>query len=128
MSIETNGHTSQRLPRADVYLTQSSVTVELEAPGFGPDELAVSVSGPVVTVSGHRFGHAGDRHYLQDERGPTEFRRHFHLPEGADTAHLTVRIADGVVVLRAPRSDDTGSTPLEITPVVSRVRPDSAVI
>ncbi len=128
MSIETNGHASQRLPCADVYLTQRAVTVELEAPGFGPDELAVSVSGPVVSVSGHRFGHAGDHHYLQDERGPTEFRRDFHLPEGADTTHLTVRIADGIVVLRAPRSEQPGSTSLEITPVASRVRPDSAVI
>ena len=127
MSTETNGQTARHLPCADVYLTQSAVTVELEAPGFGPDELAVSVSGPVVTVSGHRFGHAGDRHYLQDERGPTEFRRVFHLPEGTDTAHLNVRIVDGVVVLHAPRSEHPGTPTLEITPVVSRVRPDTAV-
>ncbi len=128
MSTETNGHAAQGSPCADVYLTQSSVTVELEAPGFTPDELSFSVSGPDLTVSGHRAGHPADRRYLQDERGPTEFHRVFHLPDEADTARLAVRTADGVVVLRAPLTGQTLVSSPPVTPFVSRVRPDSAVI
>jgi HSP20 family protein len=128
MSSEATGHVSQRLPCADVYLTQTSVTVELEAPGFDPDELAVSVSDRDVTVSGHRSERVGGRRYLQHERGLTDFRRDFHLPDEADATHLTVRIADGVVVLRAPRGEQAGRAPVEIAPRVARVRPDYAVI
>src|SRR6266571_4744039 len=95
MSSETNGRVSERPPRADVYLTQNFVMVELEVPGCTADELVIAASDRVVTVSGHRSRRTGDPHYLLHERGPDEFRRVFHLPAGSDGAQLSVQLADG---------------------------------
>jgi HSP20 family protein len=127
MPSETIGRISHRPPRADVYLTQDAVLVELEVPGFATDELVVVASERGVTVSGDRSSGMQDRHYLLRERGPAEFRREFRLPAGMDADNLTFDVVDGVLTVRVPLVEPLPSDRVEVTPMRYRVNADSAV-
>ena len=129
MPSQTIGRISHRPPRADVYLTQHAVLVELEVPGFATDDVVVVASERVVTVSGDRSSGTEDRHYLLRERGPAEFRREFHLPAGMDADSVTFDIVDGVLTVRVPRVEPRPSDPVAVavTPMRYRVNADSAV-
>ena len=62
-------------------------------------------------------------HHGRQEKEP-EMRKYLEI---GGVIATVVLIVFGVVVLHAPRSRHPGSTPSEITPVVSRVRPDTPV-
>lgn len=93
------------LPAADVYETDGAYVVELEAPGFDEQDLAVETAEHALIVKGER-SQATDEHektYELHERLERSFERRFVLPVEADMAKLEASFDKGVLRVRAPK-------------------------
>jgi HSP20 family molecular chaperone IbpA len=72
--------------------TGHMLVVTVQVPAREAGELAVTVDGAVIRVV-----------------GPEGFRHELALPEGADAARLHAGLFHGILELRAPRTDGSGS-------------------
>jgi HSP20 family protein len=103
--FEDVGVAPSMTPAADVYDTGSEIVVELDVPGFDEQELAVDVADHTLTVSGTRKSETAekDKTLRLRERLEAHFERRFHLPNEADTEHVTAEYDKGVLTLHVPR-------------------------
>ncbi|HSB39187.1 MAG TPA: Hsp20/alpha crystallin family protein [Gaiellaceae bacterium] len=94
------------LPAADVYETDDEFVVELEAPGFEREELAVEVTDHTLTIKGTRkeTTEEQEKSFRFHERLERAFERRFPLPVAADEEHLEARFERGVLEVRAPKA------------------------
>ncbi len=81
---------------ANLTATEDDAHLTLMAPGFGPDDIDVSVRRATVSVSGTR----------RDEEGVVlaSFERTFRLPFPVDADGVTAKVENGVLELSLPRS------------------------
>jgi HSP20 family protein len=103
--FEDVGVAPSMTPAADVYDTGSEIVVELDVPGFDEQELAVDVVDHTLTISGTRTSETAekDKTLRLRERLEAHFERRFHLPNEADTEHVTAEYDKGVLTLHVPR-------------------------
>jgi HSP20 family protein len=79
-------------PCAEIHETATEWKVEVETPGFGPEDLLVEVEGHTLAVFGRpEHGHEG-----------SAFDFSFALPAAAQLERLRARFADGVLTISAP--------------------------
>lgn len=93
------------VPAADVYETDEEFVVEVEAPGFEKEQLAVEVWDHTLTIKGERTqakDEAG-KSFQFHERLDREFERRFFLPATADTERLKAHFEQGVIEVHAPK-------------------------
>jgi HSP20 family protein len=93
------------LPAADVYETEKEVVVELDVPGFGENELSLSVSDHTLTVTGERSSEKKekDKTFYLHERIERHFERAFKLPPEADVEHVEATFKSGVLEVHVPK-------------------------
>ena len=96
------------LPAADVYETDDEFVVELEAPGFTKDEVAVEVTDHALTIRGAKSETTDEekKSYRFHERLEREFERRFPLPESTDPERLKARFDQGLIKVRAPKAKE----------------------
>ena len=92
----------------DVAESGDSVTVGVEAPGFKPKELEVSLEPHRLTISGRRETSEDYREqclkaYVQRLVGD-EIYRAIDLPAAVDTSKVTATLKDGVLKLWMPKA------------------------
>jgi HSP20 family molecular chaperone IbpA len=80
--------------------TGHMLVVTVQVPAHEAGELAVTVDGAVIRVV-----------------GPDGFRHELALPEGADAARLHAGLFHGILELRAPRTEGSGSLQTWAVPV-----------
>jgi HSP20 family protein len=113
-------HATAWVPTADVVASGEDLVISLEIPGVRPEDIDLSVSEGVLTVSGERPGAEdaeGDVPYVR-ERYLGSFRRAMVLPEGADASQIRADFDHGVVTITVPDAAHlTGPAPqrIEIT-------------
>src|ERR1700693_5636326 len=91
------------LPAADVYLSAGQYVIELEVPGFIEPELAIEISGRMLTITGTHAEIAGmTKTFRLHERLANQFERTFMLPPEVDAEHVTSTFANGVLKVLAP--------------------------
>jgi HSP20 family protein len=91
------------LPAADVYVAEGTFVIELEVPGFLEKELAIEVTGRVVTITGrHSEENGNGKTFRLHERFASEFERRFTLPAELDSEQVTSTFANGVLKVLAP--------------------------
>jgi HSP20 family protein len=91
------------LPAADVYLSDGQYVIELEVPGFVEKELAIEISGRMLTITGtHAETKELTKTFRLHERLASEFERTFVLPPEVDAEHVTSTFANGVLKVLAP--------------------------
>ncbi len=98
--------TEAYLPSMDVYEQGGKLTIELELPGMKKDNIAVFVTGHVLTIEGIKGdiaraeGSRGERiSYLQIERKFGRFQRSIKLPEHFDPSTPVARFRNGVLLI-----------------------------
>jgi HSP20 family protein len=91
-------------PAADAYEQDGSFVVKAELPGVKKEDVAVSVEGGMLTITGRRAEETEnkDARFYTAERFAGEFRRSFALPEGVDPDTIEATFMDGVLEVRAP--------------------------
>jgi HSP20 family protein len=93
-------HASAWIPPTDIFATDGDLVIRIEVAGVRPDDVDVTFSGGVLTVSGTRdtqLGAGGDGSFYIRERFRGAFRRAVTLPEGTDASDITAEFENGLV-------------------------------
>ncbi|HET7478823.1 MAG TPA: Hsp20/alpha crystallin family protein [Rubrobacteraceae bacterium] len=106
------GETFGRLPRmaaetewapaVDVTTEDGDMVIRAELPGVKREDVDVTLSGGVLTISGERKEEQErkDAGYLVRERRYGSFRRAMTLPEGTNESKVSASFEDGVLEVK----------------------------
>jgi HSP20 family protein len=99
------GQTQEFVPRFDVKETKDAYLINADLPGVKDEELDVSLSGNLLTISGKReeeHREEGESYYAM-ERTHGSFARSFTMPDGVDAESVTADLKQGVLKVRIPK-------------------------
>ena len=108
----SNGESlEQRLaltPRMDIAETEKAYELTADLPGIRDKDVDVSVSDDVLTITGDRgYEQKSDgRSVHLSERGFGAFKRSFSLPDDVDQDHIQARLANGVLEVHLPKTEE----------------------
>jgi HSP20 family protein len=90
---------SEWAPAIDVVQQDGDLVVWGELPGAKPEDVDITLSRGVLTISGKREEEREEEHggYLVRERRSGSFRRSMQLPEDVDEEKILARFQDGVL-------------------------------
>lgn len=104
------------MPVVDLYETQDNVVVELELPGVREKDIALSITGDVLTVKGERQfdeqRNSGNSLYI--ERAWGKFERSIRLPMPVDAGRVKATYRDGVLEVKLPKAEEVRSREIQI--------------
>lgn len=105
------------LPPVDIRQTDDEFVVDLEVPGFQPDEIEIEAQENVLTIQGLRDeeSQSGEGTNIRKERHYGRFVRRFNLPRGASTENIDASVKDGVLTLRIPHAVATTTKKIEVS-------------
>ncbi len=101
-SLQGEGVADSWSPALDVLHDDGDVLVRAELPGVKPDDVDITLSRGVLTISGQRKAEQeqqGQGYYVRERRYGS-FRRSLVLPEGIDESKINARYEDGVLEVR----------------------------
>ena len=96
-------HVNARGPPTDIVAQGEDLLLRVELAGVAPEDVHLSFSQGVLTVSGSRLTGLeddGPANFYVRERFYGEFRRSFTLPEGTEASSISAEFADGLVEIR----------------------------
>lgn len=101
---------------ADLYETDDEYVLEMELPGFGGDEVDVSVERGVLAVSGmHRAEEEEEgRTYHVRERSHERFTRTFTLPQSVNADDVHADLENGILTVRLPKMAEAKPRRIEV--------------
>ena len=92
-------------PLADVTETDDAYLVEIEVPGVHRKDLTVEVAGTELRVSGQIVEKEKLGWLRHRTRRVGQFAYRTALPGDIDTDHVSADLADGVLTVRAPKTE-----------------------
>lgn len=94
-------------PSVDVIDGDREVTVRAELPGMGPEDVRITASGGVLTLSGEKQESREEKQdrFTRSETRWGAFRRSFTLPPGADPDRAEAEFDRGVLTVRMPKRE-----------------------
>lgn len=107
-----SGRAYQGIPaETDVSTGKEGLRIEMEVPGMDVDDIEISVSDRLLTVSGekHAEREVKERTYYLSERAYGRFERQFALPEFVDEDKISATCRHGVLTITAPAKPGTHS-------------------
>ncbi|GIV79298.1 Hsp20/alpha crystallin family protein [Litorilinea aerophila] len=92
-------------PRVDVSETDKEIRVSAELPGMEPDDIEVTVSGNLLTISGEKRAEHEEQgeQYYRMERTYGSFQRTIPLPYEVDADKVNARYKNGVLTITLPK-------------------------
>lgn len=101
----------------DLYETENGLVLKAALPGVKPEEIAVTVTGGVLTIKGEFRQDDTDKkkNYLRRERRYGSFSRQVALPEGIDADRITANFEHGVLTLEMPKMEEVKPKSVKIT-------------
>ena len=87
------------VPPSDIFALGDDLIVRCEVPGVKHEDVSVSVSSGVLTISGYRNSELDESRvvYYARERVYGAFRRSMMLPEGIDERHVSAKVRNGLL-------------------------------
>ena len=103
------------LPNADIHETQDALTVILEMPGVGKDNVNVRVENGVLNVEGRLdlSKYQGLRP-LYTEYNIGHYSRSFQLSSKIDQTKIGAALKDGVLSLTLPKAEETKPRKIDV--------------
>ncbi len=103
------------LPAVDIKRDDGAYLIEMEVPGFKPEEIEVEAHDGMLTIQGERESEAdkSEGDFIRRERRYGKFVRRFNLPAGANSDDINAQVKDGVLHIRVPNGE--GSNPKKIS-------------
>ena len=95
------------MPPMDVTESEKEVIVRCEIPGVDPENLSITVSGDILTLSGEKSDSAEKKgeNYYRTERRFGSFRRNIQLPAAVDPDKVSAKYRDGVLAITMERKE-----------------------
>jgi len=109
--------TGNWVPAVDVYETEKSVEIEMEAPGIDEKDLKVKLEDNTLTISGERsYEKKEDKYnYYRMERSYGSFKRSFLLPDNVDKDAIKAKYENGILKLSLPKKTESKPKDISIT-------------
>lgn len=97
----------QWLPAVDIRREDNKYMIEMEVPGFGPDDIEVEAHDQVLTIQGKREAteEVKEEQYVRRERRQGQFVRRFNLPAEVSEEAITATVKDGVLHVEIPEGE-----------------------
>jgi len=95
-------------PAADVYRTAHGWIVKVDLAGIRPDDVEITISGPLMSISGSRrdsFCGEGISHY-QLEITYSRFEKTIQFPRSIEHASILRDYSDGLLILRLQEEEE----------------------
>jgi len=101
------GETEEGRPALDMFETEDAVVVKAAVPGFGPDDIDVSITGNTLTIKGQLSAEQEkeEHNYIFRERHMASFSRALTLPHEVG-AEATAQFENGVLTLTLPKPEE----------------------
>lgn len=112
------GSTTRRsLPRVNILEDEKTYKLEVQAPGYGKDELKLNLEQDVLTISADKEQESlkENERYTRCEFTRHSFSRSFRLPELVDTEQISAEHRNGVLMVSIPKKTEVKPTPKQIT-------------
>jgi HSP20 family protein len=93
------------VPDVNIYETKDGYELEAEMPGVSKDGLEITLEGTEIAITGHRTNEVVNGEVLFRERNNAGYRRVFDLDPAIDTARISARMNQGVLLLSLPKSE-----------------------
>ena len=104
------------IPRVDIREGADGLTLLMDVPGLGKDDLNITLENNVLTVAGERKFEADEKaneQYHRLERQYGAFSRSFTLAPSVRTDKVEATFQDGVLTIQLPKQEE--SKPRRIT-------------
>ena len=103
-------------PEMDVYETDDSVVIEVEAPGLKKKDFTVKVEDNMLTISGEKKAQHEEkgRNYRIAERCYGKFQRSIALPDYLDAEKVKAKYVDGILEVTIPKREDRKAKTVEV--------------
>lgn len=97
-------------PRADVVETENEIQVSVELPGMNENDVNVSVTRDMLTISGEKRQESEQRgeNYYRVERAYGSFRRAIPLPADVNADRAEATYKQGVLTITLPKTEESG--------------------
>ncbi|MEW5745325.1 MAG: Hsp20/alpha crystallin family protein [Nitrospirota bacterium] len=104
-------------PNIDIYEEGGDVVVKAELPGMRREDIDVSVTGDVITISGEKKKEEKieKKNYYRLERAYGSFARSFQLPSEVQTDKAAAKFTDGILEIRVPKTEEAKKKEKKIT-------------
>jgi HSP20 family protein len=105
------GHSS--VPLSNIVETKENFRIEIFVPGFSKDDFKVKLDGQILNISGGREADKenSDERYVRHEFSATSFDRSFRLSNWVDSASITAKYENGILLVTIPKNEDLKSKP-----------------
>lgn len=109
-------NTVETLPSVDIYEKDSRIVAKAEIPGISPDDIALSVDGNILTISGERRQEkeVKKENYYQSEASYGRFQRTVELPAEVNAEQAKAEYKNGVLTVELPNADITRKKHIKI--------------
>ena len=103
-------------PSLDLMETPDSLVAEVEIPGINPDEINISVTPDLLTVTGEKKQEIGgpEKNYHVMERTYGRFGRSIPLPTAVSPDLVEARYKDGILTISMGKSKVVKSKRIEV--------------
>ena len=102
-------------PPVNIRETPSRYVLEVELPGFGPDEVCVEVEEGILKISCARETREHENNVIRRERPLGCFHRNFKMPEKTLPENISAHMREGVLLINVPRASTQKVTQIDIT-------------
>jgi len=94
-------------PTVDIYEDGNDVIVKAELPGMKKEDIDVSISDDVITISGEKKSEekVEKKDYYRLERSYGSFTRTLRLPAETQTDKAKASFTDGILEVRMPKTE-----------------------
>jgi HSP20 family protein len=95
-------------PTLDVYETPENVVVKAVVPGIKPEDVDITVTGNVLTLTGEakEETETKEKNYLRRETRIGSFSRTLELPVGLVSDKADAKFENGVVTITLPKAEE----------------------
>jgi HSP20 family protein len=113
---EAEGTRSTWVPPIDIYETQDAYKVVAELPGFGPDDVDVTVNEGQLTIRGERkfYDEVSEENFHRVERRFGAFQRIVSLPHQVQADKVGAAFDKGVLTVSIPKAEQAKPRRIEI--------------
>jgi HSP20 family protein len=95
------------VPTTDIFETESALTIVLEMPGVGKDNVDISIEDNILTVQGRLdFAKYEGLQPVYTEYNIGHYRRRFSLSNRIDQDRISADMTDGVLTLVVPKAEE----------------------
>ncbi|MDX9752477.1 MAG: Hsp20/alpha crystallin family protein [bacterium] len=111
------GYGARQYPLINLSEDKDTYHVEALAPGIDPDNLTISITGNVLTLSGEKIKSADNikpEAFHRSERAAGRFVRTIELPMTIDRDQVQANYKQGILTISLPKKEEAKPKQIEI--------------